>query len=77
MPVEVLRELFLPMISIGLKLTLFVLALGLLRGLLRWFDNKMEFSFKDWINAADCRSVSIYLGCRFLGACLLLGFIFT
>jgi hypothetical protein len=63
--------------GVCLKIVVALLALGSLRLALLWFDHKMEFKFKDWINGADSHSIAIYYAGRFIGACILFGFIFS
>ena len=75
--VEVLNDLIVPVFSAGYKLVIAMIALGCLRAALSWFDNKMEFSFKEWINGADSHSIAIYYAGRFIGACFLFGLIFS
>jgi len=60
-----------------LKLVLAAIALLVLRFALKGLDRKMEFDFKGWLNDASDLARSIYLAGRFIGACLLFGFIFS
>ncbi|MDZ7809212.1 MAG: hypothetical protein U5L11_02535 [Arhodomonas sp.] len=48
--------------------------------MLRIADKQATFNFREWLDHAqidDPMAVSIYLGLRALGACLLVGFIFS
>jgi hypothetical protein len=70
-----------------------VVALALLWGLLRVFDRSLGFSFSNWLTRVsggngggdeknnnedeNPRAVAMYLGARFVGACILFGLLFS
>ena len=69
-----------------------VVALALLWGLLRVFDRSLGFSFNNWLTRVsggngggdekheegeNSKAVAMYLGARFVGACILFGLLFS
>lgn len=72
-------ELGLADLAIGflVKCLLFVLSFGVLRVVLRHLDNVVGINFKEWVDGIDDNSLAIYMGCRFIGAALLAGLIFS
>lgn len=67
-----------------------VVALGLLWTLLRFFDRAVSFRFGSWLESVsgvdedgkqvsegNPTAVALYLGARFVGACLLFGLLFS
>ena len=65
-----------------------VVALTMLWVLLRFFDRAVDFSFTQWMSKVggggdegegegNPTAVAMYLGARFIGACLLFGLLFS
>lgn len=63
-----------------LTLVMAMIAGALLWVALRFLDYLVGFNFGDWINRAKRANhiaVAVYLGARFVGACLLVGLLFS
>lgn len=63
-----------------LTLSMSILALVSVYGVLRFLDHLSGFNFRGFINDANKEpsiAIAIYLGCRFVGACLLVGLLFS
>ena len=72
--------LFVDFAMFGLFLTKIahaIVALVMVRVVLYWFDKKMGINFKHRISNFDPQAMAIYFGCRFIGACVLFGLVFS
>jgi len=65
--------------SAMLKLGMAVVAIFFTWGSLRILDVLLSFDFRRWLNAEcnDDLAVALYLGARFVGACILVGLLFS
>ena len=61
----------------GYTVSLALFAAILARGLLYYFDKKINFNFKDWFLNANDQNKAIYLSARIIAICLLVGIVIS